>query len=97
MSNRSYNHVYEWRRIVVQIILNGPKDGLCIDLLPAVSLGFNRQCAVAIGFEWLCGSVNFGWMTKEFKEREHQRMEIVKRQADKLGISTRQQELRWGW
>ena len=98
MSNRSYNHVYYLGSFTLQIMLNGAEDGLCVHLLPQLSIGINnRLCRFAMGLEWICGCVNIGWMQPAFKESQKKRIKEVQDLADKAGLTYRQQELRWGW
>jgi hypothetical protein len=98
MAQRDYNHLYVFGRLCLQILLAGGTHGRTIHLLPQVSLAFkNRHVLFAIGFEWLVGTVNVGFMTKAQQKGERERRESVHKQAVKLGITDRQQELRWGW
>jgi len=98
MNQREYNHLYVCGRLCVQILLEGGKWGWTIHLLPQVSLAFkNRFVLFAVGFEWLTGTVNIGFMSKEQQSYEFKRREAVHEAALKMGITDRQQELRYGW
>jgi hypothetical protein len=96
MSQRDYNHIYHLGPLCLQIMQDGQHDGIIIDLLPQVTLAINNgRCHVAVAFNWICGTVNIGVMTKEFREGERKRLERVRELADKMGITPRQYELRW--
>ena len=98
MSQRSYNHLHVCGRFCVQILLSGGEYGRTIHLLPQIDIAFkNRFVLFAIGFEWLVSSVNIGFMSKEQQKLEWDRRKAVHETAMKLGITDRQQELRWGW
>jgi hypothetical protein len=98
MSQRDYNQVYLLGPFILQIMQDGQHDGIAIDLLPTITLGMNNgKLIVGFALRWLCGDVNFGIMTKAFRESEWHRREIVAERADKMGVSPRQYALRWGW
>lgn len=98
MSQRDYNHVYTAGPFILQVLQDGQHDGIAIGLLPQITLaGNNGRCIVALGFDWICGTVNIGIMTTEFREGERKRRERVKELAAKAGLTPRQYELRWGW
>jgi hypothetical protein len=52
---------------------------------------------IAVGFEWLFGTVNIGYSKKLFVQLEVERRKVIQDQANKLGITYQQQKLRWGW
>lgn len=94
----SYSQFYSWKRLCLQVILQGQREGLCIDLLPQLTLAINnRRVVVGLGFQWIAGNVNIGYMTKGFMDSEKGRIETVRKLADKARISVKQQALRWGW
>jgi hypothetical protein len=98
MSQRDYNHVYTLGRFILQIMQDGQHDGIAIDLVPQVTLAMaNNRCSLALGFNWLMGTVNLGIMTAQYRKLEEQRQEKVKEQAKKMNITPRQYALRWGW
>jgi hypothetical protein len=67
-----------------------------IALLPQITLAVaNRDMCVALGFEWLWGTVNIGVPRFVFHKAEIKRKAQILACAQKLGISVRQQELRW--
>ena len=93
-----YNRVYSWHRLTLQILLKSQRNGIVIDLLPQIALSIkNRLCVVAVGVEWICGSINLGVMNESFQKSEAERRRRVRELAKKSGITARQQELRWGW
>jgi hypothetical protein len=98
MSQRDYNHVYTFGRLVLQIMQDSQHDGIAIDLIPEVTVAIkNNRCIFALGFNWLVGTINIGIMTAQYQQMEKQRQEKVKEQADKMNITPRQYALRWGW
>lgn len=98
MSQRDYNKVYTAGPFILQVMQDGQHDGIVIDLPPAMTLAANNgRSVVALGFNWICGTVNIGIMTNEFREGERKRLECVKEQAAKMGLTPRQYALRWGW
>lgn len=98
MSQRDYNHVYSWGRFILQIMQKGQHDGIVIHFLPQITLAVNNShCSVAVGLEWITGTLNFGIMTKQYAKVERERTERVREVATKAGLTERQQELRWGW
>jgi hypothetical protein len=97
-SRRSYNRLYTIGRLVIQIQQGGFDDGVKVELFPQVILAINNHLIhFGVGFEWLFGNINFGWARKSFVEVEKQRHARLQADADELGITKRQQELRWGW
>ena len=98
MSQRNYNHLYVCGPFCLQILLDAGVWGRVVHLLPQISLAFkNSSVLFAVGFEWLVGTVNIGFMSKKQQKREQERLIAVHKAAEKLGITDRQQELRWGW
>jgi hypothetical protein len=98
MRNRNYNHMYMIGRFVVQVQQGGFEDGLKVELFPQVVLAVNNHLIhFGLGFDWLFGTVSIGWARKSFIEVEKQRHARMLADAEKLGITKRQQELRWGW
>lgn len=98
MSQRDYNHVYIWGRLCVQVMQDSQHDGIVIGLTPEITLAINNgRSIVALGLDWLFGTINIAIMSKSFQRGEKQRRESIRAQAQKLGISERQYELRWGW
>ena len=98
MSQRDYNHVYTYGRAILQIMQDSQHDGITVDLIPQVTVSVNNnRCTLAIGLNWIVGTVNFGIMTKQYMVMEKQRNEKVIEAATKMGVSVRQYELRWGW
>jgi len=95
--NRKYNRVYLLRRLTIQIIQYRWSDGVCIHLLPQISIGINNRMLLSVGLEWVCGCVNFGIATRSFVESEKNRHASLERESKKWGITKRQQELRYGW
>jgi hypothetical protein len=97
MNRRSYNHLYQIGRFCVQVLLTHQK-GLVVALVPAVDLVINGdKLLVGFGLQWMFGQVNFGIMRKSFVESENHRLGVVHKEAERVGISDRQQALRWGW
>ena len=98
MSQRDYNKVYTCGPVILQIMQDGQHDGIIVDLLPQITLAINNgRCHIAVALNWICGTVNVGIMTPEFREGERKRRELVKAAAAKMGITPRQYALRWGW
>ena len=54
MSQRDYNHVYYLGRFILQIGQDSQHDGICIQLLPQLTLAIANRCLlVGIGAEWM--------------------------------------------
>jgi hypothetical protein len=98
MSQRDYNHIYHLGPLCLQVLQDGQHDSIVIDLLPQVTFTANNSRLVAgFGLSWIVGTVNFGWMTAEFRKGEQKRLELVKELAAKAGLTPQQYALRWGW
>jgi hypothetical protein len=98
MSQRDYNKVYIWGRIIIQIMQDGQHDGIVIKVLPTLEVAINNGRLIAgFAIRWIVSDLCFGIMTREFKKRERERRRSVCDAAAKAGLTIRQQELRWGW
>lgn len=98
MSQRDYNKVYTCGPFILQVMQDSQHDGLVVGVTPEITLAINNgKSLVALGLDWICGTINLGIMTKQFRDAERARRQRVKEMADKLGITVRQYELRWGW
>ncbi len=98
MINRNYNKVYMAGRLCTQVMLSGFSGDICIHLIPQLSIAVNGRFWCAVGLEWLFGTINFGWARRVFVENEQARQKNIREAANKLGITKRQEELRWrGW
>jgi hypothetical protein len=91
---KEYNRLYLWKSLCVQVLLvRGYK---CIHLLPQISLAINNgSLYFGLGFEWFVGTINIGYACPAFIEREIQRLIHAKECADKLGLTIKQERLRW--
>lgn len=97
-SERSYNRIYWFGPLCLQVLQNSQLDGLLIQVFPSVTLTVCRQhCVVGLSFEWLAGDINIAWARRTFRDREDARRLQVADAAKKAGLTVRQQELRWGW
>ena len=97
MSNRAYEKTRHFGRIVVQIMTQNFQESWTLHLLPQISIARNHHCLAAIGFEWIFGTINFGFATRNYINGLKEREEIVIKNANKLGITPKQQRLRWDW
>jgi hypothetical protein len=98
MSQRDYNRVYTYGRLIAQVLQDGQHDGIAIDVLPSCEIAVNSRLLVCgVALRWLTGDLCFGIMKKSFMQNEKDRMIRVQELADKAGLTVRQQELRWGW
>lgn len=98
MSQRDYNQVYMLGRLTLQVMQKGQNEGLVVHMTPGLTLAINnRDMVVALGLEWLVGTVNIGWAKAQFVKNEWSRREQVADLADKAGLTVKQQKLRWGW
>jgi hypothetical protein len=74
------------------------QPAVIVDLTPCITLAINNgRSRVALGFQWICGTVNFGIMTRDYQKAEKERRERIRTEAAKIGITPRQAALRWGW
>lgn len=99
-SNRDYNKTRFFGRFVLQIIQTqqGGYKGYVIHLTPQITVSFsNPRALFAVGFEWLTSTVNFGYVRQSYVDGEKNRQLTLQKQADDLGITKHQEELRWGW
>jgi hypothetical protein len=93
---KEYNKLYLFGPVCFQVLLN--RGYSLINLLPQINLAiYNRDMIIAVGFEWLFGTVNIGYSKKLFVQLEVERRKVIQDQANKLGITYQQQKLRWGW
>ena len=98
MSQRDYNRVYTVGRFILQIMQDGQHGGLVVGLTPSVTLAINgSKCVFALGFYWIMGTVNFGFMSRAFATAEKERRQRVVREAARAGLTPEQYALRWGW
>jgi hypothetical protein len=94
--DRNFNLFRFAGRLCFQVMLsNFERRSFAIEVLPRIAIGHNSRMIFAIGISWLWGDVNFGLMQSGFRKSEMERMARMRRDADKLGISWKQQCLRW--
>lgn len=98
MSRRDYNKLYLFGRLALQVIQFGQNSGLLIRLIPSITFASNnRDLLVGFSFEWLAGDINIGIANKSLIASERERKNAVDIAASKVGITPKQQRLRWGW
>jgi hypothetical protein len=95
---RNYNHIHRAGRFIAQIMLEHQRsDKWILMVLPQICIAHNDQMVIAVGFDWIFGTVNIGFCRREFVESEKKRVAIVAEQAAKMNVTPRQFALRWGY
>lgn len=98
MPTKDYNKLRIVGRIAFQITQQSQRNGIVVDLFPQIIIGAGGQFLhFGVSLEWIAGSISVGYARQSFIASETARQRQIEEFAEKLGITKRQQELRWGW